>query len=425
MNALPRELKSVLVVNFVDTLGFSIVMPFFVFLVTRFGGNAVTFGLVSAVYPACQMVAAPVLGRWSDRFGRKRIMFLCEACTVIAWALLAVALALRPDPLARVESETLGAFTVTLPLVLVFFSRAIDGLTGGNASVANAYVADISPPEERSRNFGYMGVSSNLGFVVGPALAGVLGATPWGESLPVFMTLALTMLAAFLIARYIPESKPCILTAAPGAGSLRKVFGQEHRDCVSMANPAGLGELLARKHIPLLLVIYFLTFLGFNFYYTAFPIHAASALGWSVTGTGAYFAVLSMLMVVVQGPVLARLSKRFTDGRLMVIGSVILGASFYLLVSHQPLAIDVSVVLFAVGNGLMWPSVVALLSKMAGADYQGATQGLASSCGSMASIIGLIAGGLLYEQMGSVVFVLSGACIYAAGLASVRLLGES
>ena len=171
-----------------------------------------------------------------------------------------------------------------------------------------------------------------------------------------------------------------------------------------------------------MLGVYLLTFLGFGFYYAAFPVHAVRALGCGATGVGAYFAILSLMMVAVQGPFLGVAARRFSNAQLMVGGSALLGVSFFLLNSRHPLAVGASVVLLAVGNGLMWPSVVASLAMLAGEHLQGSAQGLAGSAGALASVVGLLAGGLLYERIGEKTFVLAGACIIAAGLASVPLL---
>jgi hypothetical protein len=121
-----------------------------------------------------------------------------------------------------------------------------------------------------------------------------------------------------------------------------------------------------------MLVLYFVIFLGFNLFYTAFPMRAAVDLGWTVTDTGIFFAVLSGAMVIVQGPVLGRLSRLFSDAQLIVAGSLILATNFVFLISRETVAVYASAILFAVGNGVMWPSVLSLLSKLAGSRFQGA-----------------------------------------------------
>ncbi|HYV43211.1 MAG TPA: MFS transporter, partial [Myxococcaceae bacterium] len=374
----------------------------------RLGGNAFIYGLVSAIYPACALASAPVLGRWSDRYGRKRVLLLCEAGTVLGWVVLAVALSLPANPLANVAWRLTGPFTVTLPLLLVFLARATDGMTAGNSSITAAYVADVTPPEKRNSSFGAMGVSSNLGFVVGPAIAGALGSTRLGDRLPVYATLGVSLAAAAMIAWYLPESHERTSTAVPHA---------HHRRW------GALGEALDIPHVGRMLVLYFASYLAFNFYYSAFPVHAIQNLGFGITASGAYFAILSVLMVAVQGLVLPWASRRWTDIQLMVAGSLMLCANFLLLLTTNLAAVGASVALFALGNGVMWPSAVALLSKVAGEEEQGLVQGVASSAGNLASIAGLIAGGLVFETLGAWTFMLAAALITVAGAVALPLRG--
>src|ERR687892_2377252 len=183
------SLFPLLLINFTGTIGFSIVLPFLVFLVTDFGGNAILYGILAATYPAFQLIGSPILGRWSDTYGRKKILLLSHAGTLAGWIIFLVALFLPVNNLLNIDIMVIGTFAITLPLAVLFLARAIDGLTGGNVSVADAYVADISSDENRSRNFGKMGMASNLGFVIGPAIAGILGATIYGEVLPVSVAL--------------------------------------------------------------------------------------------------------------------------------------------------------------------------------------------------------------------------------------------
>src|SRR5918994_6045149 len=168
------SLFPILLVNFVGTLGFSIVLPFLIFLVMKFGGDAVIYGLLAATYPAFQLIGAPLLGRWSDIYGRKKILLLSHGGTLAGWVIFFIALFLPVNNLFNIDVTIIGTFVITLPLAALFLARAIDGLTGGNVSVASAYVADTSSEQNRSKNFGKMAISSNLGFIVGPALAGIL-----------------------------------------------------------------------------------------------------------------------------------------------------------------------------------------------------------------------------------------------------------
>jgi MFS family permease len=416
----------VLLVNFIGTLGFSILMPFLIFLVEDFGGNGVIYGLLASTYPALQLIGAPILGRWSDFYGRRKILLLSQGGTLLAWAIFIVAVYIPSKTLFESEGGVLGTFAVTVPLLLLFFARALDGITGGNVSVANAYLADVTPDDERNKNFGKMAISSNLGFVIGPALAGVLGATAMGYGLPAIAAFLISLVALSIIAFYLPESHPCALGPAEQLNVRQTAYGMEQKECYAKKKEEAvpLKEALGQKHIPFILVLYFLIYLGFNFFYTAFPIHAVTTMSWQVQHTGSFYAVLSILMVIVQGPILSFCSSKLelSDITLVIGGGVILGTNFVFLTQHSNLFIGLAVVCFALGNGLMWPSFMALLSKAAG-EHQGTVQGFASSCGSAASIIGLIAGGFLYDVIGSRVFMICAVIIYGVTVLCLRLIG--
>ena len=418
-----RAIFPVLLVNFIGTLGFSIILPFLVFLVARFGGNALVYGVLGATYPALQLVGAPALGKWSDIYGRRKVLLLSQAGTLVSWIIFLAALFLPAHVLLNVTSTTWGTFSLTLPLIVLFLARAADGITGGNISVANAYLADISSEEERTRNFGRMAVSSNLGFIVGPALAGILGATRLGEMLPVLAALVVSLVATLVIAFYLPESKPCVALQRENL-SVRKVFGQEHADCISSADdkPIQFRDVLRLPNIPFLFLLYFLIFLGFNLFYTSFPAHAVQGLHWKVTDTGIFFSVMSLLLVIVQGPILSRLSSKYSEASLVIVGNAVLGTNFVLMTFKNEIVIYSAVLLFAVGNGIMWPSVLSILSKVAGDKYQGSVQGFASSFGSLASILGLISGGMLYGWLQENTFLVSAVIIYLSCILSTRLL---
>lgn len=418
-------LYPLLLINFIGTLGFSIVLPFLVFLVIDFGGNAIVYGILAAMYPAFQLIGAPILGRWSDIYGRKKVLLLSHAGTLAGWIIFLCALFLPVENLFTINSALIGTFIITIPLVILFLARALDGITGGNISVANAYLADVSSDVNRSKNFGKMAISSNLGFIVGPAIAGILGATIYKEILPVLAALSLSLVTLIVIVFTLKESKPSAdVIQVPVKGNIGKVFAQECKECYKIVNPKKLTflDIFKLKHISFLLFLYFFIFLGFNIFYTSFPIHAVVDLKWSITQMGIFYAILSGMMILVQGPVLRKALQRFSEEKLVIIGNIILGTNFILLVSNNILLIYVAAILFAVGNGLMWPSLLSILSKHGGTVHQGAVQGVASSFASLASIIGLTIGGVLYNLIGEITFLISAGVIFAVFIMSFRLL---
>lgn len=420
-----NPLLAILLVNFTGTLGFSIVLPFLVFLVMNLGGDAVIYSLLAATYPAFQLIGSPILGRWSDIYGRRKVLLLSNVGTAIGWILFVIALLLPIDRVFNINLEYFGTFVVAVPLLFIFLARAIDGVTGGNISVANAYLSDISTDKNRSNNFGKMAISSNLGFILGPALAGILGGTFYGALLPVLAALLLSIVTliviGFLLRESIPKSNPIVI---PEEGTIRKVFAQECKDCYPQdsAVKSKFGDVFKQEHISFLLVLYFLIFLGFNVYYASFPTHAANVLHWSVTQLGIFYAILSGIMVLIQGPVLRKALETFSEEKLVIFGSLILGTNFVLFFSESIISVYTAVVLFAIGNGLMWPSFMSILSKCAGTALQGAVQGVAGSIGGVASIIGLIAGGVLYNLIGGATFLVSAVIIFSVFVMSCRLL---
>ena len=139
--------------NFIGTMGFSIVLPFLIFLVIDFGGNALVYGILSAIYPAFQLIGAPLLGKWSDAIGRKKVLLISNGGTLVGWIIFLIALLVPVWNIYSINSVILGTFVITFPIVILFLSRALDGLTGGNISVANAYLADVSTETSRSKKF--------------------------------------------------------------------------------------------------------------------------------------------------------------------------------------------------------------------------------------------------------------------------------
>jgi hypothetical protein len=186
------------------------------------------------------------------------------------------------------------------------------------------------------------------------------------------------------------------------------------------AKKTSISRCFQAKKYSILISLYFFIFLGFNIFYTSFPIHAVNGLKWSVTELGIFYAVLSGIMVLVQGPVLRKALKKFSEEN-SYHWKHNLGINF-IFISNDDSLIYVAAILFAVGNGLMWPSFMSILSKISGNIYQGFIQGVASSFGSLASIFGLTIGGFLYNLIGGTTFLISAGIIFAVFSMSFRLL---
>jgi len=404
-----RSLTPLYLVNFIGTLGFSIVLPFLVVMVLKFGGNEFVYGILGATYSFFQFVGAPILGSWSDKIGRRKVLIISQVGTFSAWVVFLIALLIPQNVVTNINSQLIGAFVVSVPLVLLFFARALDGLTGGNISVANAYLVDITPEGDRSKYFGKMSVAGNLGFMIGPALAGILGSTILGNILPIILAMLISLIAIMVITFGLENAPECKKLSVPvSLDRTRKILGQEHKECHPMEGQEqySLADILRLKNVPFLLTQYFLIFLAFNFFYVAFPVHAITTLDWTVFDLGLFFSALSLVMIVFQGPVLGKASQYFTDGTLVTFGGVLLATGFFLFTYSQISVIALGTVMFAAGNGIMWPSFLSLISKVANQKYQGALQGFASSAGSLASILGLLTGSVLYSQINTYIFII-------------------
>jgi DHA1 family tetracycline resistance protein-like MFS transporter len=404
--AASRALTSLIAVNFAGSLGYTVVMPFLVFLVLQWGGDEIVYSVVLASYPIFQLFGSPLLGRWSDVYGRRRVLMISQLGSFLAWVLVLIAFTVPMHTLATFNTGVLGSFTLTVPLLLLLLSRSLDGLTGGNVSIANAYVADISTPDNSNENFGKLGAAANLGEVVGPAAAGVLAGTALGYGLPVMVAAAISLFAVIMVVTRLPDLK--MKPAAPSGALPSAIDATTGRAChyEADASEKPLHQLLALPGIAALLFVAFLINLAFSFFYVAMPLNAAQNLHWTPRGIGVFFAIMSFFMVIVQSQVLPRASKHCSNKVLIVAGSIILGAGFAALYFSRPMVIYTGAFLIAVGNGLSWPTLIASLSGYAG-EHQGAVQGLAGSIGAIASILGLLSAGLLFGQLGSDLFVLA------------------
>jgi len=405
------KLFPILLVTFINMLGMSVVLPFLVVIVLKMGGNALTYGLMGATYSVFQLIGGPLLGSWSDQAGRKKILLICEIGTFVGWMVFIIGLLVPVDPLVNGVQHN-GLF-FSLPLILIFIARALDGLTGGSISVANAYLSDISTKAERKSNFGKISASSNMGLIFGPLLAGLLGATKLGNLLPVIATALISFVAIFVVYFFVHEShhrkESVDDKVVPGGsnGNLQKL---------------GLFKVFKIAKVPYFLVLYFLIFLAFNFFYIGFPVYAAGELHWSVLQLGIFFSFISGALVLVQGPLLSVLSKRFSGASLVICGSLMLAVCFACLTFNNLVVMYIGAFFFALGNGLMWPSFVALLSNTGDGDTQGAIQGIASSAGSLASIVGLISGAFLFEVLHGNLFFVTAGFMAVIGLLAIPLI---
>ncbi len=369
-----RPLVAIFITVLTNLIGFGIVIPLLPYYARSLGASPFVIGLLFASYSACQLLAAPVLGAWSDRWGRRPVLLLSLLGTTLSFVILA---------LARTVD-------------LLFVARIIDGLSGGNISTARAYIADVTPEEERARAFGLIGAAFGLGFIVGPALGGVLAHLSYAA--PAWAAAGLTLGAAALAWFWLPETV--------------------HRVSASRGPvwPA-LPHALRHPHLGRILTVDFLYWATAAVYQTTFALFVSHRFGFGPAQTGTLLALWGLVGVLVQvglvGPVVRWVGER----RALAWGLVVAGLGFGVAAASRTFpAFVLGTLPAAVGAGVSNPALVALLSRSARAEEQGVVQGVASTMEGLGRLVGPIWGNGALEAFGegaafgsaAVVMVLTG-----------------
>jgi MFS transporter, DHA1 family, tetracycline resistance protein len=350
-----RPLGVVVLIVLVDLLGFSLVMPLLAPFAKHYGFTAGQIGMLFAAYPMCQLVAGPILGRLSDRYGRRPLLIFSQAGTALSFLILGLSRDFR----------------------VMLLARMLDGASGGNILVAQAYVADVTPPEHRARGMGLIGMAFGLGFVLGPLLGGLMLSLPVGEEwrlrLPFLVAAGFSTLAWVLVLTRLPES-------LPHDGAVRK----EAR----VVNWRGIVDTVSLPGVGLLVLIGFLGVLGFATFEGTFALYLNGRLRWDESSASFAFAGLGFLTALVQGGLIRRLVPRFGEARLIVAGLVLATAGFAgLAMAANVPGLAGSMILLGLGQGLLSPSVSGLLSRITPESEQGAVFGTLSSAQTLARMI--------------------------------------
>ncbi|MGB8644304.1 MAG: MFS transporter [Anaerolineae bacterium] len=391
-----NSLATIFVIVFVDLLGFSLILPLLPYYAEQYGANPTIVGLLVASYALMQLIGAPVLGRLSDRHGRRPILLLSVCGTFIGFLLLAFA-----QPIGGALGSVLGMTGAANLLILsvLFISRMLDGITGGNLSVAQAYISDVTDEKNRSKAFGLIGAAFGLGFIIGPAVGGIL--SQWGYAVPALAAASLSFLNLIAIFFWLPESLTPDKRAAM-AGRARPAFSL-----------SALARALNRPRVGPLLHIRFFFALAFSMFQSIFALYAQYKLGLNVQETAYILTYVGVLSVIVQGFAIGWLAKRFDDKLLIVVSLVIMTLSlvgwalapnlWILLVIMAPLS-------FA--GGTLNTVINSALSKSVYPEEIGGALGLSASLESFTRVVSPSAGGLLLQMVGA----------WAPGLVSALLV---
>jgi DHA1 family tetracycline resistance protein-like MFS transporter len=347
--------RLIVLIVLMDLLGFSIVMPLLAPFAEHYGFTEWQIGVLFSAYPVCQLVAGPILGRLSDRHGRRRLLILSQAGTALSFLILGL----------------------TRSFLIMLLARMIDGASGGNILVAQAYVADMTPPQDRTRGMGLIGMAFGLGFVLGPALGGALLSLPIGEDwrlrLPFLVAASFSTVAWLLVFFQLPESLPGVSKPRESARVLSR------RGLTDLATIPGVGHLVA---------LGFLAVLAFAAFEGTFALYLRRRLGYDARTAAFAFAGLGLLTAFVQGGLIRRLVTRVGERRLIVAGLFLAASGFAgvaLASGAGPLALALA--LLGCGQGVVGPCVAGLLSRITPLGDQGAVFGVLASAQTLARMI--------------------------------------
>ncbi len=349
----------IFVTVFIDLLGFGIIIPLLPFYAESYGASAFAIGLLGTSFSLMQFVFSPIWGRWSDKIGRKPIILLGLMGSCLSYLALALA--------------------TSLPLI--FLARIIGGIAGANIPTAQAYIADVTTPENRAKGMGMIGAAFGLGFIFGPAIGGLL--SRFGPEAPMWFASALCF-ANFVAAWFLlPESR----LASAATRTLGRMEAFRHA--------------LTKPSLVLVLALFFLVTAAFSSFEATFALFSAARFGFTSTSIGFLFAFIGVVLATVQGVLVHKVVKRVGEARLVpaAIFCIALGIGLVPLSWSVPTLL-VALGVLAVGMGFNSPSLTSMVSRLSDADDQGGTLGLASSLASLGRVIGPAWGGYLYDAYG-------------------------
>jgi DHA1 family tetracycline resistance protein-like MFS transporter len=343
---------------FVNLVGFGIIIPLLPFYAQTFGASPLVIGLLFASFSLSQLVAAPILGDLSDRWGRRPVLIFSLLGTVVSFVMLALA----------------GS------LSMLFAARIVDGLSGGNITTARAYIADITTEENRAKAFGLLGAAFGLGFIVGPGLGAAFSQINY--TAPIWAAAVITVVATAVAFFWLPETV--------------------HRAHAGGRSPwRALAELWQRAHLRVLFTIDFAYWTAFAVYQTTFALFGARRFGFDAAHTGYLLSAFGVLGVVVQGamvgPIVAVLGERPTLGVGLLFAAFGWGGS---AVTHSLPVFVAMLVPGAIGIGLCNATLSSLVSKSAGSHEQGRVQGAAGGLESLGRTIGPVWGNGSLQKFG-------------------------
>jgi multidrug resistance protein len=386
---------------FLDLLGFGIVLPVAPYFAKEYftpevaawlrgvGGNFAlgdVVGLLGSLYSLMQFFFAPIWGRLSDRVGRRPIILLSVFGSFLSYLIFALAHSI-------------------VPLLL---SRMVAGVMAANISTAQAYVADVTGPEERARGMGMVGAALGLGFVFGPAVGWLVSGL--GPRAPIYLAAGLALLNFLLALAILPESHRSRSVSGPA----RPLF-----------RGGAMWDALRDPRLSALVQVFFLSTLAFAAMEGTLTLFLIEKFGMKEKDTYQLFAYVGIVVAFVQGGLLRRLAKRENEPRLIMVGTLSMAVGLALMARAPSVGALMGVLaLLAFGSGISTPSVNSLASKLAGTEEHGATLGITQGFSSLGRALGPYFGGRLFSYGMGYPFLVGGALMLVAFLISLRLLSR-
>ena len=384
----PSPLLAIFLIVLVDILGLTIILPLLPFYAEKLGASATVVGLLISSYAFCQLIAGPILGRLSDHMGRKPLLIVSQAGTLTGFLILASA----------------GSLWV------VFLSRIIDGLTAGNLSLAQAYISDVTTPENRAKSFGVIGVAFGIGFLIGPAISGYL--SQFGYVWPILLAAALSAISILCTSTLLPGTTPHPEDSEGGPAGRR----------VSVLNWKIYTQYFERPGLARLLWQFFCFAFSFALFMSGFALYAQRRYWWNghpygVKEIGYIFAYVGFLGIILQGGLIGRLVHWFGERALVWTGFAACATGYGLMAATYTTGqLLGSATVSSYGMGAIRPSITSLITQKAGKREQGVVLGLTQSLMSIAQIIAPILAGSLIDAGQLGVWALTAAGFAVLGL---------
>ena len=377
------RLINIFMVAFVDSLGFGLIMPLLPFYAETFGASPFLIGLIIASFAAASLIGAPLMGRLSDRYGRRPILLLSIGGTIIGYLLLGFAQPMGSSLAALFIPRAVDAFIIGI----LCTSRMVDGFTGGNITVAQAYISDITDETNRSRGLGIIGSALGLGFILGPAAGGLL--SRWGYTIPAFAAAGIALLNLISIFIFLPES----LT-----NERRAVYQLQKRPEIALKP---LLAALNRPKIGPLLIVRFFMMLAFVMFQAVFALFAQKKLNLSSQSTDFVWAYIGIFSVLVQGFGIGLLTKRFKENRIIISAAWLMTLGFISWSLTPNLPIMLLVILPIMGSGWVLNTIItSAITKAVVPDEIGGMLGFSASLENVSRMISPAVGGFMIGSIG-------------------------